>query len=72
MLTLVHAIYSFFSLSPLAKLYSDDMLGATIQTGEKAKLIFSVVLFLLYLLIVVANNRVKSSVEPTSSIGIDV
>lgn len=71
-LTLVHAIYSFFSLSPLAKLYSDDMLGATIQTGEKAKLIFSVVLFLLYLLIVVANNRVKSNVELTSSVGIDV
>lgn len=71
-LALISASYRFIFLKPLAQFYSDDMMKTSIYTGENYRLIFSVVIFLVYILIIIFNNKSKSNAESISSVGIDV
>ncbi|HHU65139.1 hypothetical protein [Streptococcus sp.] len=71
-LALISACYRFVSLKPLVKFYSDDMMKTSIYTGENYRLVFSVVIFLVYIFIIIFNNKLKSNTKLISSAGIDV
>lgn len=72
LMTLAKSVCDFIVVGSFVHLYSDEMMQSTVRTGSKTNFGFSLALFLIYILIIYANNKTKSSVKNMPSAGIDI